>query len=252
MCGFQSAAPPVEQRGAALFLSIARGSRHAVQKLVLGVKRTGTLKKAPDWSKDGGDKCYTLTEDSNATSSGCNQSETGGSISTELGSTASTAESTVRQQRRQRKCLKTQIGPSGETELLAQSSKTLKWDYLGTKLTGTAKVPILDTQLNADRGAYRRVGCPVLSTCTTNTDSVMLQSIYESFKELQTETRVESRLPRIATKRLQGTVRKVVKSCLEIEEKLNTMEERAMAVEADVEALREQCVLHGGQLTDIM
>ncbi|KAJ1216317.1 hypothetical protein NDU88_003920 [Pleurodeles waltl] len=141
---------------------------------------------------------------------------------------------------------------SGGSELLAQSSKTLKWDYLGTKLTGTAKVPIPDVQLNADRGADGRVGCPVLSIGTTSTDSEMLQSIYDSIEELQTETKVESRRAQIATKRLQGTVHKVVKSCIEIEEKLNTMEERMMAVEADVEALREQCLAHGGQLTDIM
>ncbi|KAJ1154166.1 hypothetical protein NDU88_006920 [Pleurodeles waltl] len=56
----------------------------------------------------------------------------------------------------------------------------------------------------------------------------------------------------MATKRLQGTVRKVVKSCIEIEEKLSTMEERTIAVEADVETLREQSVAHDRQLTDIM
>ncbi|KAJ1108611.1 hypothetical protein NDU88_005987 [Pleurodeles waltl] len=64
----------------------------------------------------------------------------------------------------------------------------------------------------------------------------MLQSIYDSIMELQTETRVESRQARIATKHRQGTVCKVVKSCTEVEEKLNTTEERTMAVEADVES----------------
>ncbi|KAJ1152512.1 hypothetical protein NDU88_005287 [Pleurodeles waltl] len=61
-----------------------------------------------------------------------------------------------------------------------------------------------------------------------------------NIKALQTETREESHRARITTKRLQGTVCKVVKSCIEIEEKFNTMEERTMAVEAEVEALREQ------------
>ncbi|KAJ1182042.1 hypothetical protein NDU88_007238 [Pleurodeles waltl] len=135
-------------------------------------------------------------------------------------------------------CLKTRIGPSGGTELLAQSSKTLKWDYLGTKLkvtsTPASKVPIPDAQLNADGDADGSASCPVLTTCTISTDSEMLQSIYDSIKELQTESRVESRWPRIATKCLQGTVRKVMKSCIEIEEKLNTMEERTMAVEAEL------------------
>ncbi|KAJ1162258.1 hypothetical protein NDU88_002726 [Pleurodeles waltl] len=80
----------------------------------------------------------------------------------------------------------------------------------------------------------------------------MLQSIYNSIKEFQTETRIENRCARVATKRLQGTVRKFAKSCIEIEAKLNTIEERTAAVEADVEALREQCVAQDLQLTDIM
>ncbi|KAJ1098331.1 hypothetical protein NDU88_003446 [Pleurodeles waltl] len=80
----------------------------------------------------------------------------------------------------------------------------------------------------------------------------MLQSIYNSIKEFQTETRIENRHARVATKRLQGTVRKVAKSCAEIEAKLNTMEERTTVVEADVEALREQCATQEGQLIDIM
>ncbi|KAJ1114649.1 hypothetical protein NDU88_002884 [Pleurodeles waltl] len=148
--------------------------------------------------------------------------------------------------------LKNTVGLSGGTELSAQSSKTLKWDYSGTNLRGSAKVPTPDVQFKADRSADVRVGCPDLSIGTTSTDSKMLQSIYDLIKELQTETRVESRWARIATKRLQETVRKVVKSCIEIEEKLNTMEERTMLVEADVEPLREQSVAHDGQLTDIM
>ncbi|KAJ1121208.1 hypothetical protein NDU88_009329 [Pleurodeles waltl] len=57
---------------------------------------------------------------------------------------------------------------------------------------------------------------------------------------------------RVATKRLQGTVCKVARSCTEIETKLTTMEERIAAVEVDVDALREQCVTQDGQLTDVM
>ncbi|KAJ1182043.1 hypothetical protein NDU88_007239 [Pleurodeles waltl] len=36
----------------------AGGSRHTVKNLEVGAKKTGTRKKAPDWSKDGGDKFY--------------------------------------------------------------------------------------------------------------------------------------------------------------------------------------------------
>ncbi|KAJ1110035.1 hypothetical protein NDU88_007390 [Pleurodeles waltl] len=66
------------------------------------------------------------------------------------------------------------------------------------------------------------------------------------------ETRAESRRARITTKRLQDVVHKVAKSCTEIKEKLNIMEDRTTAVEVDVEALKEQLESHGGQLTDIM
>ncbi|KAJ1154167.1 hypothetical protein NDU88_006921 [Pleurodeles waltl] len=45
---------------------------HMVQSFEAGAKETGTRKKAPDWSKDGGDTFYSLTEDSDSTSSGHN------------------------------------------------------------------------------------------------------------------------------------------------------------------------------------
>ncbi|KAJ1202688.1 hypothetical protein NDU88_006485 [Pleurodeles waltl] len=225
---------------------------HMVQSFEAGAKETGARKQALDWSKDGGDKFYSLTEDSDTTSSGHNLSETGGSISSESGSISSTAESTVRQQWRQWKGLKTRASIRDGAELSAQSSNTLKWDYSGTNLTGTVKLHTSEAHAKADKGADVRACCPDLSIGTINTDSEMLESIYDSIKELQTETRVESCRARMATKRLQGIARKVVKSCIEIEEKLSTMEERTMAVEADVEALREQSVAHDGQLTDIM
>ncbi|KAJ1117233.1 hypothetical protein NDU88_005433 [Pleurodeles waltl] len=95
-------------------------------------------------------------------------------------------------------------------------------------------------------------GSPTSSACTVGADSGILQSIYNSIKELQTETRIENRHARVATKRLQGTVRKVAKSCTEIETKLCSMEERIAAAEVDVDALREQCVTQDGQLTDLM
>ncbi|KAJ1160224.1 hypothetical protein NDU88_000726 [Pleurodeles waltl] len=79
-----------------------------------------------------------------------------------------------------------------------------------------------------------------------------MQLIYGTIRELHTETRAESRRAQMATKQLQGTVRKVTKSCMEIEEKLNTMENRTSIVEAEVEVLKEQAETHAGQLTDIM
>ncbi|KAJ1155605.1 hypothetical protein NDU88_008334 [Pleurodeles waltl] len=88
--------------------------------------------------------------------------------------------------------------------------------------------------------------------CVVNTDSGMLQSIFNSIKEFQTETRIESRRARVATKRLQGSVRKVAKSCTEIEAKLCTMDERIGAVEEEVDTLKQQNVTQESQMTDVM
>ncbi|KAJ1204266.1 hypothetical protein NDU88_008047 [Pleurodeles waltl] len=86
-----------------------------------------------------------------------------------------------------------------------------------------AEAHIPEAQAKAEQ-AEKMADAPVCSWAlcsgTRNTDSEMLQSIYDSIKELQTETRAESRRATVATKRLQGTVRKVVKSCIEIEGKL--------------------------------
>ncbi|KAJ1145791.1 hypothetical protein NDU88_012075 [Pleurodeles waltl] len=224
------------------------GGMHGAKNLEVEVRKIGRRKRVPDWSKDGGDKFYSLTEDSEATSSSCNQSATDGSISSESESASSVAESTVRQRRWQRRCSKARARLTGGAELSGQSTKTLKWDYLGTRLAGLGKVPAADSLPNADGS----MDCQAPSTSATSTDSEMLQIIYDSIKELQTETRVESRWARITTKHLQGAVPKVAKSCTEIKENLNTIEDRTTAVEVDVEALREQLETHRGQLTDIM
>ncbi|KAJ1205622.1 hypothetical protein NDU88_001050 [Pleurodeles waltl] len=156
----------------------------------------------------------------------------------------------VRQLRRQCKCTKTQSGPHEGTEFLtASGSKTLKWDYSGIGLTD---IPTTDGLLMANNNTEGSTAGPMISACTVGTDSGMLQSIYISIKELETETRIENRRARVATKRLQGTVRKVAKSCTEIETKLCSMDERIAAVEVDIETLKEQSVTQDGQLTDIM
>ncbi|KAJ1141654.1 hypothetical protein NDU88_007982 [Pleurodeles waltl] len=54
------------------------------------------------------------------------------------------------------------------------------------------------------------------------------------------QTRIESRRARVATKRLQGAVRKVAKSCTDIEAKLGSMDERIAVVEEDVDILEQQ------------
>ncbi|KAJ1169913.1 hypothetical protein NDU88_001799 [Pleurodeles waltl] len=95
-------------------------------------------------------------------------------------------------------------------------------------------------------------GSSAKNVCLVGAEAGMLQSIYNSIKEFQTETRIESRRTRVATKRLQGTVRKVAKSCSEIEAKLCMMDKRIGAVEEDVDALKQQSAARDDQLTDVM
>ncbi|KAJ1191475.1 hypothetical protein NDU88_000791 [Pleurodeles waltl] len=138
----------------------------------------------------------------------------------------------------------------GVENAASMSGRTLKWDYSGI---GLIDIPTNGSQslVNEKTDIGVSAGSPG-NTSTTGTEAGILQSIYNSIKELQTETRIESRRARIATKRLQGTVRKVAKSCKEIEAKLCSMEERIVAVEEDVDTLKEQNAERDGQLTDVM
>ncbi|KAJ1163443.1 hypothetical protein NDU88_003901 [Pleurodeles waltl] len=192
-----------------------------------------------------------MAEDSDFTNSDQGSSKTGASISSESASFLSLAESTVRQRRRKSKG-RAPIREGVESSIQTQTRKALKWYYSRTNLVSTAAVHTLEAQANVEKGGDTLVCSSVPSTGARHTDSEMLQSIYDSIKELQNETRAESRRARMATKHLQGTVRKVVKSCAEIDGKLSTMEERTMAVEANIDALRAQTATHEGQLTDIM
>ncbi|KAJ1183277.1 hypothetical protein NDU88_000102 [Pleurodeles waltl] len=72
---------------------------HMAQTLATGFEATGAGAKAkekgPEWSKDGGDTFYSLTEDSDSTNSDQGLSETGASISSESASFLLLAEPTV-------------------------------------------------------------------------------------------------------------------------------------------------------------
>ncbi|KAJ1140235.1 hypothetical protein NDU88_006592 [Pleurodeles waltl] len=212
------------------------------------VGKTGRSKKLPDWSRDGGDKFNSLTEESEAISSGCNQSIAEGSTSSESESVSSAARPTVRPQRQHLRCIKSRSDSIGGAELSEQSAWALKWDYSRTGLTGLVRESKLDSLPKGDGGEDGLVP----STDATSTDAKMLQMIYDTITELQVETRAERRKARIATKQLQGTVRKVTRTCIEIKEKLNAMEKRTAANEVEMEALKEQAETHEGQPTDIM
>ncbi|KAJ1091337.1 hypothetical protein NDU88_004464 [Pleurodeles waltl] len=207
-------------------------------------KITGKDPKSVDWGKDSSDKFYSLTEESDLSSSDHSFGESDGSKTSETGNKSSSNEPTVRQLRRQRKSVKSRPCSQDDFEnSISTGGRTVKWDYSGI---GLADIPATTNQGsvngNMEAGTLSAMG----------TEAGMLQSIYSSIKELQKETRIESRRARVTTKRLQGTVCKVAKSCTEIEAKLCSMEERIGAVEEDVDTLKEQSATRNDQLTDVM
>ncbi|KAJ1152753.1 hypothetical protein NDU88_005528 [Pleurodeles waltl] len=206
--------------------------------------------KTSDWAKDSSDKFNSLTEESDVSSGEHSLSETGSSETSETGNKSSSNEPTVWQLRRHRKCTKVRPGSQEGLEFpTSTGSRTLKWDYSRIRLTETSTTSGQEVVNNKMEGS---AGSPASGMCLAGTDSGMLQSIYNSIKEFQTETRTESRRARVATKRLQGTVHKVAKSCTEIEAKLSSMEKRIGVVEEDVDALKQLSSTRDDQLKDVM
>ncbi|KAJ1174328.1 hypothetical protein NDU88_006150 [Pleurodeles waltl] len=172
-------------------------------------KITGKDPQSVDWGKDNSDKFYSLTEESDLSSGDHSFGGSDDSETSEAENKLSSNKPTVRQLRRQRKSVK--IRPCSQEGLENSTStggRNLKWDYSGI---GLADSPSISNQGSAN--GNKDTGPPTCNSSTTDTEAGMLQSIYSSIKELQTETRIESQRARIATKRLQGTVRKVAKSC---------------------------------------
>ncbi|KAJ1189484.1 hypothetical protein NDU88_006229 [Pleurodeles waltl] len=201
--------------------------------------------KNTDWSKEEGYTFYSLTEASEAKSSGCTQMAD--NVSSDLETSLSSAIGpTVKQQPRQRRCIKERSGSLFGASAVGHSAATPKWDYSRISLCSQEKGPETLTPLK-DIGEGSR-----WDYSTGNTEKTMLQLKYGTVKELQTETPTESRRARLVTKQLQVTVRKVAKTCGEIEEKLNALESRASTIEADIEILKDQAGTQEEYLTDIM
>ncbi|KAJ1090129.1 hypothetical protein NDU88_003266 [Pleurodeles waltl] len=80
----------------------------------------------------------------------------------------------------------------------------------------------------------------------------MLQSIYDSTKELQTETRAESRWARMGTQHLQGTVPQGGKIMCGNQRETKHNGGKDNGSSSRLEALRLQTAAHDGQLPDIM
>ncbi|KAJ1109396.1 hypothetical protein NDU88_006757 [Pleurodeles waltl] len=208
-----------------------------------------------DWGKDSSDKFYSLTEESDLSSADRSLSESDESESYEAGNKSLNCEFTVRQIRQRKSAKPHSDSQECHESVASMSGRTLRWDYSGISLADTPTAgnqgPINDRN-ESDMGASAGDIGNSVNNHVNGTEAGILQSIYNSIKELQTETRIESRRARIATKKLQGSVRKVAKSCMEIEAKLCSMEDRIVAVEEDMDTLKEQSAARDGQMTDVM
>ncbi|KAJ1135872.1 hypothetical protein NDU88_002301 [Pleurodeles waltl] len=146
-----------------------------------------------DWSKDGGDKSYSLTEESEAASSGYDLNEEDGSGSSEAESLSPAVGHTVMPQRQHRKRIMSrtaqlalQIIPRGVWR--RSSGTTQELDCRNPiKILRPPQDTVLNPNLIADEN------CPGEQINNmASTDTKMLQLIYGTVRELQTETRVES------------------------------------------------------------
>ncbi|KAJ1188784.1 hypothetical protein NDU88_005541 [Pleurodeles waltl] len=208
-----------------------------------------------DWGKDSSDKFYSLTEESDLSSVDRSLSESDESESFEAGNNSLNCEFTVRQIRQRKSAKPRSDSQECHENAALMSGRTLRWDYAGISLADTPiagnQGPVNDKN-ESDMGASAGDIGNLANTHVNGNEAGILQSIYNSIKELQTETRIESRRARIATKKLQGSVRKVAKFCMEIEAKLCSMEDRIVAVEEDMDTLKEQSAARDGQMTDVM
>ncbi|KAJ1219274.1 hypothetical protein NDU88_006843 [Pleurodeles waltl] len=173
-------------------------------------KKQDKISLLTDWGKDSSDKFYSLTEESDLSSADRSFSESDESESYEAGNKSLNCEFTVRQIR-QRKSTKPHFGSQECHENAASmSGRTLRWDYSGISLTDTPTAGnqgSVNDMNEGDMGASAGDIGNLVNTHVNGTEAGILQSIYNSIKELQTETRIESRRARIATKKLQESVK---------------------------------------------
>ncbi|KAJ1148961.1 hypothetical protein NDU88_001785 [Pleurodeles waltl] len=146
------------------------------------------------WSKDGGDKFYSLTEESEADSSGYDLNEEDGSGSSEAESLSSAVGPTVWPQHRHRKHIMSRTGSAGIADSPKGCAATLKWDYSGIRLSQSKKDPKTpkDTVLTLNLIVGENCSGEQINNMAS-TDTKMLQLIFRTVRELQTKTQAESR-----------------------------------------------------------
>ncbi|KAJ1194269.1 hypothetical protein NDU88_003558 [Pleurodeles waltl] len=149
-----------------------------------------------DWSKEGRDTFYSLTEDSEGNCSYGVQSDAEDNVSSELETSLSSAIGpTVKQLQRQHKHTKKLSGTAAAEKIgVEHSAAPLKWDYSGISLCTPEKALEICPAHNNDRGGSGD------TVSKEHSEETMLQLIYGTIKKLQTETRARSHRARLATK----------------------------------------------------
>ncbi|KAJ1127601.1 hypothetical protein NDU88_005997 [Pleurodeles waltl] len=183
-------------------------------------KIAGKDPQSVEWGRDNSDKFYSLTEESDLSSG---DHSLGGSEDSETSETedkTSSNEPTVRQLRRHRKSVKTRPCSQGSPENPPSTgNRTLKWDY---SAIGFADSSSITNQGSANGNKETDTGPSTYSPSAIGAEAGMLQSIYSSIKELQTETRLKVAVQGLLQKdyrekfaKLQNHAQKSRLSCLQ-------------------------------------
>ncbi|KAJ1201637.1 hypothetical protein NDU88_005443 [Pleurodeles waltl] len=176
-------------------------------------KKQDNISLLTDWGKDNSDKFYSLTEESDLSSADHSHSDSDESESYEAGNKSLNCEFTVQQIRQRRSAKPHSDSQECHENATSMSGRTLRWDYSGISLADTSTAGnqgSVNDRNESDMGASAGDIGNLANNHVNGTEAGILQSIYNSIKELQTETRIESRRARIATKKFQGSVRKVM------------------------------------------
>lgn len=112
----------------------------------------------------------------------------------------------------------------------------MKWDYSNAQLS-------FQELGEVDKSD---IGMP------TENQEPSLFTIFFSLKQMQEENQSESRRTRLASKKLQGGMRKINKTCGEIVERLTMVEGRTESLEVQLESLKAENTSQGVALADAM
>ncbi|KAJ1164093.1 hypothetical protein NDU88_004539 [Pleurodeles waltl] len=184
---------------------------HATGKRALGGSKKIVFKINARAVRDGKDQLRSAQPDNKPKDKLQKAASSGYDLNDEDGSGSSEAESlaermspvmgpTVRPQRRHHKCIMSRTGSGG---VMDSPVVTLKWDYSGIRLSHSEKSPQAPSDTALTLNLTANENCPGEHVNNMpSSETKILQLIYGTVRELQTETQAENRKARVATKQL--------------------------------------------------